>query len=73
MKLFQKLFITCAISSFFMIRSASAATITIMDVSSDFWAKDAIIESVQNNYLEVKGDKFYPNEPVTRAEFANAV
>lgn len=73
MKLFQKLFITCAISSFFMIQSASAATITIMDVSSDFWAKDAIIESVQNNYLEVKGDKFYPNEPVTRAEFANAV
>lgn len=73
MKLFQKLFTTCAISTIFMIQGASAETLTITDVSTDFWAKDAIVYSIQNNYLDVKGDKFYPNEPVTRAEFANAV
>lgn len=73
MKSFQKLFITCAVSSLIFMGTSLVSAQTVTDVPVGFWAQDQIIEAVNNNYLTLKGDKFYPNAPITRAEFANAV
>ncbi len=73
MKSFQKFFITCMVSSFIFMGANSASAVTLSDVSSNYWAAGAIVEAVNNHYLDIKGDKFYPNSPVTRAEFANAI
>ena len=73
MKSFQKLFITCAVSSLIFMGTNFVSAQVVTDVPQGFWAQDAIVEAVNNNYLTLKGDKFYPNAPVTRAEFANAV
>ncbi len=73
MKTFQKLFITCAFGTLFFAGINFADAQTLKDVPQGFWAQDAIIEAVNNNYLTLKGDKFNPNAPISRAEFANAV
>lgn len=44
------------------------------DINEAFWAKDAIIHSVQNEYFdEIIGEKFSPNTPITRAQFVVAL
>ena len=73
MKSFQKLFTTCALSSLLLLGTNCASALTLSDVSNDYWAASAIVDSVQHGYLTLKGDKFAPNDFVTRAEFANAV
>ncbi len=73
MKLLQKLFMTSALASAMLLSSNVANALNIVDVPNTFWAKNEIIQSIQNNYIPPKGDKFYPNSPITRAEFANAV
>lgn len=73
MKSFQKIFITCAVCSLTLLGTNMANALTLSDVPSDYWAQGAIIESIEQNYLDVKGTNFYPDVPVTRAEFANAV
>ena len=73
MKSFQKLFTTCAISSILFMGVNCASALTIVDVPNNFWAAEAISDTVSHNYITLKGDKYYPNSPITRAEFANAV
>lgn len=73
MKSFRKLLTQCVIGSLFVFGANCADALTITDVPQGYWAQGAIVESIQQNYMLPKGDKFYPNEPVTRAEFANAV
>lgn len=73
MKSFQKLFTTCAIGSLLAFSINCADALTLTDVPSGYWAAGAVVQAVQNGWLAPKGDKFYPSEPVTRAEFANAV
>ena len=73
MKSFQKLFITCAVSSLIFMGTNLVSAQVVTDVPQGFWAQNQIVEAVNNNYLTLKGDKFYPNSPVTRAEFANGI
>ena len=73
MKSFQKIFITCAVCTMTLFGMNMAGALTLSDVPSDYWAAGAIVESIEQNYLDVKGTNFYPEVPVTRAEFANAV
>lgn len=73
MKSFQKIFNTVLIGYLVFMGINSASAVVLTDVPGNYWAKNAIIEAVNNNYLGIKGDKFYPNDPITRAEFANAV
>ncbi len=73
MNSFKKFFILCLISSGLICGADCAYGITISDVTGNHWAANSIVEAIQNNYLELKGTKFEPDTPVTRAEFANAV
>lgn len=69
----RKLLTGCAISSILAMGINCACALTITDVPSGYWAEGAIVESIRQNYLGVKGSEFRPNEPISRAEFANAV
>ena len=73
MNYFQKLFITCLAAAGLLIGSNAANAVTISDVPQGYWAANSIIEAVQNNYLDLSGTRFRPEEPITRAEFANAI
>ena len=73
MKSFKKLFTAIAISASLVIGTTSVQALTILDVASNYWASDAIVDSVQHNYILLKNEKFYPETPITRSEFANAV
>ena len=73
MNYFQKLFITCLAAAGLLIGSNAASAVTISDVPQGYWAANSIIEAIQNNYLELSGTRFRPEEPITRAEFANAI
>ena len=58
MKSFQKIFITCAVCSLTLLGMNMANALTLSDVPSDYWAQGAIIESIEQNYLDVKGTNF---------------
>lgn len=73
MKLFQKLFTTCAISSVLFLGMNMASALAISDVSNSYWAASEISDTVMHNYITLKNDKYYPETPITRAEFANAI
>ncbi len=46
------------------------ARVSFVDVPSDFWAKDFIAELADKGIIRGYKDRFRPNEPVTRGEFA---
>ncbi len=73
MKSFQKLFVSCLFSAVAILGINVANAFSISDVPDNYWAENEIVDSVQHNYILLKNNKYYPDSPITRAEFANAV
>ncbi len=67
----NKFLILCLIGFSTMLPSYSSSILT--DVPDNYWAKKYIENSIQQNYFNLSSDKFNPDLPITRQEFANAI
>lgn len=65
MNSFQKLFITCLVGTGLLIGTNTASAVSISDVPNGYWAANSIIEAVQNNYLDLSGTAFRPEDPAS--------
>lgn len=52
---------------------ALAEKVTISDIGQNYWAKNEIVDVVSNNVMTLDGDKFNPENTVTRADFVSSL
>ena len=70
MKKFQKLLIV----TLAVLLGNFANALEIVDVRADYWAGQEIVRSIQNEYIYViDGNKFKPEDTMTRSEFVTAL
>ncbi len=70
MKKIQKLLISLLALMLFNFANA----LEIVDVKSDYWASQEIVNAIQNGYIYViDGNKFKPEQTITRSEFVTAL
>ena len=64
---------TCGMLSLCAVAPALAEKVTISDVGQNYWAKNEIVEVVSNNVMSLDGDKFNPENTVSRADFVKSL